>query len=96
VEKQNDLEAIFNDDEWEIKDGPELTRRSVARMEAFLATCSVALREEDGGMDVADKVRDTKDSLVRVTASNSRKSPRTFKQIGHNELMHRLELHCRT
>lgn len=43
----NDLEALFNDDDAEIKDGPEtLTRRSAARMEAFLASCSVALRED--------------------------------------------------
>lgn len=41
----DDLEALFNDDDAEIKDGPEtLTRRSAARMEAFLASCSVALR----------------------------------------------------
>ncbi|KAL3800745.1 hypothetical protein ACHAW5_009315 [Stephanodiscus triporus] len=44
----DDLEALFNDDDAEIKDGwPEtLTRRSAARMEAFLAGCSAALRED--------------------------------------------------
>lgn len=46
---EDDLEALFNDDEAEIKDnGPEtLTRRSAARMEAFLASCSAALREDN-------------------------------------------------
>ncbi|KAL7550995.1 hypothetical protein ACHAWF_017413 [Thalassiosira exigua] len=44
----DDLEALFNDDDAEIKDGPEaLTRRTAARMEAFLASCSVALREDE-------------------------------------------------
>jgi hypothetical protein len=53
----DDLVALFNDDDAEIKDGgPEtLTRRSAARMEAFLASCSAALREdhpmEGGGVD---------------------------------------------
>lgn len=52
----DDLEALFNDDDAEIKDGgPEaLTRRSAARMEAFLASCSAALREDhpmEGGGD---------------------------------------------
>jgi len=42
----NDLEGFFNDDDGDIKEGPpSLTRRSAARMEAFLSGCSVALRE---------------------------------------------------
>ena len=42
----NDLEGLFNDDDGDIKEGPpSLTRRSAARMEAFLSGCSVALRE---------------------------------------------------
>jgi len=45
----DNLEALFNDDDAEIKDGPDiLTRRSAARMEAFLSSCSVALRTVDG------------------------------------------------
>jgi hypothetical protein len=45
---EDELEGLFNDDDAEIKEGPEaLTRRSAARMEAFLASCSAALREED-------------------------------------------------
>ena len=48
VHGTDDLEALFNDDDAEIKDGPEaLTRRSAARMEAFLASCSVALRVDE-------------------------------------------------
>jgi len=52
----DDLEALFNDDDAEINDGgPEaMTRRSAARMEAFLASCSAALREDhpmEGGDD---------------------------------------------
>ena len=36
VHGNDDLEALFNDDDAEIKDGPEtLTRRTAARMEAF-------------------------------------------------------------
>ena len=47
-DNNNDLEALFNDDDAEIKDGPDnLTRRSAARMEAFLASCLVALRIEE-------------------------------------------------
>jgi len=44
-----ELEALFNDDDAEIKDGgPDtLTRRSYARMEAFLASCAAALRGVD-------------------------------------------------
>jgi hypothetical protein len=54
----DDLEALFNDDDAEIKDGgPEaLTRRSAARMEAFLASCSAALREDHQIEGVDDRV----------------------------------------
>ena len=46
-----ELETLFNDDDAEIKDGPEsLTRRTEARMEAFLSSCAVALREDDKEM----------------------------------------------
>ncbi len=46
----DNLEALFNDDDAEIKEGPEtLSRRSAARMEAFLASCAVALRDEEQG-----------------------------------------------
>lgn len=49
VHGEDGLEALFNDDDAEIRDGPAtLTRRSAARMEAFLASCSVALRAEEG------------------------------------------------
>lgn len=104
VEKQDDLEAIFNDDESDIKDGPEmLSRRTNARMEAFLASCSVALREEDGGVNVVKseneaqgKVTKTEATLVRATQTPLGKSPRVYRQISHADLMHRLELHCRT
>jgi hypothetical protein len=46
---EEELELLFNDDDAEIKDGgPEtLTRRSSARMEAFLASCAAALRGDD-------------------------------------------------
>jgi len=48
IHGNDDLEALFNDDDAELKDGPEtLTRRSAARMEAFLASCAVALRQEE-------------------------------------------------
>ena len=102
VEEQDDLEAIFNDDEVEIKDGPEmLSRRTNARMEAFLACCSVALREEDGGVEdavkkVQGKVTNKEGALARVAPASLGKSPRVYRQIGHADLMHRLELHCRT
>ena len=44
----DNLEALFNDDDAEIKEGPDtLSRRSAARMEAFLASCAVALRDEE-------------------------------------------------
>ncbi|KAL9188450.1 hypothetical protein ACHAXT_006828 [Thalassiosira profunda] len=44
----SDLESLFNDDDAEIKEGPEqLTRRTEARMEAFLASIAVALREDE-------------------------------------------------
>jgi hypothetical protein len=45
----DELEALFNDDDAEIKDGgpDSLTRRSAARMEAFLASCAAALRGDD-------------------------------------------------
>ncbi len=68
---EDDLEALFNDDEAEIKDGgPEtLTRRSAARMEAFLASCSVALREDIGNIE---NVMPAKGSgLVSRSSSNS-------------------------
>ena len=45
----DNLESLFNDDDAEIKEGPEsLSRRSAARMEAFLASCASALREDEG------------------------------------------------
>lgn len=51
----DNLEALFNDDDAEIKEGPEsLTRRSAARMEAFLASCASALREDEGSHSHSD------------------------------------------
>jgi len=69
----DDLEALFNDDDAEIKDGgPEtLTRRSAARMEAFLASCSVALREDIGNIE---NVIPAKGSGVVVSRSSSNSS----------------------
>lgn len=64
----NDLEAAFNDDDAEIKDGPEaLTRRTAARMEAFLASCSTAVREEYR----------TTDNIEENTVSSGMKPPIT-------------------
>eukprot|EP00804_Cyclotella_cryptica_P011976 CCRYP_004449-RA/>CCRYP_004449-RA protein AED:0.03 eAED:0.03 QI:153/1/1/1/1/1/4/361/620 len=114
---QEDLEVAFNDDEAEIKDGPEvLSRRSAARMEAFLASCSVALREEDAdieniepkarneGGEVSNGQKKTQGkvtnsetgTLIRARSNSSGKIPKTYRQIDHGDLMHRLELYCRT
>ena len=82
LDKQADLEAIFNDDEVQIR-GPELSRRSNARMEAFLATCSVALRDE-------------RETTKKAASLPTGTSPRIYRQIAHGDLMHRLELYCRT
>lgn len=114
---QDDLEVAFNDDEAEIKDGPEvLSRRSAARMEAFLASCSVALREEDvdienvvpkkksggdedknGQKKAQGKVTNSERGIIiRARSNPSGKTPKTYRQIDHGDLMHRLELYCRT
>ena len=62
----NDLEALFNDDDAEIKDGPEtLTRRSAARMEAFLASCSVALREDHQMEEHMDNIAENNAPVVK-------------------------------
>lgn len=108
-----DLEVIFNDDDAEIKDGPEtLTRRSAARMEAFLASCADALREDDdprhdearelSDEDVTDAT--TKTAIARPSATPSRATstasssitPKIHAQIEHGELLLRLDLYCRT
>ena len=107
-----DLEALFNDDDAEIKDGgPEtLTRRSAARMEAFLASCSDALRGNDDDeprelANLADiKNKDaargkdkavTRPSLLSPTRATST-APKIHRQIEHGELLLRLDLYCRS
>ncbi|KAL7532889.1 hypothetical protein ACHAXR_009353 [Thalassiosira sp. AJA248-18] len=100
----DDLEALFNDDDVELKDGPEtLTRRTAARMEAFLASCSVALREEDeeneehGGEVIEGKNgKKEKPSLATRNISSSSSTPRNYRQIDRGELLFRLEIYCRT
>jgi len=69
VHGTDDLEALFNDDDAEIKDGPEaLTRRSAARMEAFLASCSVALRvDEEIDERIMSKIGDNATASPVVT-----------------------------
>lgn len=109
-----ELEALFNDDDAEIKDGgPEtLTRRSAARMEAFLASCADALRgDEDPGHDEPRNLTDdgdgkdvSKKTIPRPTATPTRatstasssKTPKMQRQIEHGELLLRLDLYCRT
>ena len=109
-----ELEALFNDDDAEIKDGgPEtLTRRSAARMEAFLASCADALRgDEDPGHDEPRNLTDngdgkdvSKTTIPRPTATPTRatstasssKTPKMQRQIEHGELLLRLDLYCRT
>mmetsp|Transcript_21161 Transcript_21161/g.32299 ORF Transcript_21161/g.32299 Transcript_21161/m.32299 type:complete len:640 (-) Transcript_21161:29-1948(-) len=109
-----ELEALFNDDDAEIKDGgPEtLTRRSAARMEAFLASCADALRADDDPhhdepRELADE--DGKDTIIKKTiprpsatptratsTASSSKTPKIHRQIEHGELLLRLDLYCRT
>ncbi|KAL7498158.1 hypothetical protein ACHAWT_007838 [Skeletonema menzelii] len=108
-----ELEALFNDDDAEIKDGgPEtLTRRSAARMEAFLASCADALRgDEDPRHDEPRKLADgegkdgSKKPISRPTSTPTRatstasssKTPKMHRQIEHGELLLRLDLYCRT
>jgi len=85
VESNSDLENVFNEDDVE-KRG-ELSRRSAARMEAFLASCSVAVREDEG----EEKKEDGKLNRARTGSF-----PKGFRQIDQGDLMHRLELYCRT
>jgi len=108
-----ELEVLFNDDDAEIKDGPEtLTRRSAARMEAFLASCADALREYDDPRH--DEPRELADedgtdannikTIARPSATPTRATstasssitPKIHGQIEHGELLLRLDLYCRT
>ena len=107
-----ELEALFNDDDAEIKDGgpATLTRRSAARMEAFLASCADALRGDDDPHDQPRELSDdnhgtdVKKTIPRPNATPSRATstasssvtPKIHRQIDHGELLLRLDLYCRT
>lgn len=70
VHGNDDLEALFNDDDAEIKDAPQtLTRRSAARMEAFLASCSVALRAADEESHIVDGMSKIGEGATAATSS---------------------------
>lgn len=89
-----DLEAMFNDDDAEIKDGPEaLTRRSAARMEAFLASCSTSVASPAKQKPGVDKPALT--SRTRSN-SNSASAPSICHQIDRGDLLLRLEVYCKT
>jgi len=103
---EDSLEAEFTNDDADIKDGPEhLTRRSQARLEAFISSCSVALRAEDeDGVDIDDTTTTEransaiagggKENILVRNASS--KSPSVYRQIDHGDLMLRLDLYCRS
>ena len=76
MQGEDDLEAVFNDDDAEFKDGgPEtLTRRSAARMEAFLASCSVALREVEDIENITPKERQTSGKIAGAVGKEGAKS----------------------
>ena len=92
IHNTDNLEALFNDDDAEIKEGPEsLSRRSAARMEAFLASCAVALRdEEEGGHhDVQHPTVNNKGgatsatSNVKISGENNRSISGVSGSISH-------------
>ncbi|EJK50064.1 hypothetical protein THAOC_31003 [Thalassiosira oceanica] len=102
---EDNLEAEFTNDDADIKEGPEhLTRRTQARMEAFISSCSVALRAEDeDGVDIDDTT--TTERANRAVASggkgnllvrNVSTSSKVYRQIDHGDLMLRLDLYCRS
>ena len=101
---EDNLEAEFTNDDADIKDGPDhLTRRSQARIEAFISSCIVALRAEDeDGVDIDDTTTTERANsaiagggIVRNVPTSS-KSPSVYRQIDHGDLMLRLDLYCRS
>lgn len=90
IHNTDNLEALFNDDDAEIKEGPEsLSRRSAARMEAFLASCAVALRdEEEEGHDAHPTVNNkggatSATSNVKISGENNRSISGVSGSISH-------------
>ena len=90
IHNTDNLEALFNDDDAEIKEGPEsVSRRSAARMEAFLASCAVALRdEEEEGHDAHPTVNNkggatSATSNVKISGENNRSISGVSGSISH-------------
>jgi hypothetical protein len=105
-----DLETLFNDDddvvEILMKDGESLTtRRSWARLEAFLASCAAAIREDNShhaivgdGTLIGTVLRQQQhgggsSSPIRKGGGGK---PQSFRQIDLGDLLLRLEVYCRT
>jgi hypothetical protein len=99
-----DLETLFNDDDVVeiMKDGESLTtRRSWARLEAFLASCAAAIREDNSHSIVGDgtligtvlrQQHGSGSSPIRKGGGK----PQSFRQIDLGDLLLRLEVYCRT
>lgn len=78
-----DLEGLFNDDDAEIKDGPEaLTRRTAARMEAFLASCAVALREDEEIGEHMGEIGEDSPTVASPDAAAGVKAKKNGKAMG--------------
>jgi hypothetical protein len=99
-----DLETLFNDDDVVeiMKDGESLTtRRSWARLEAFLASCAAAIREDNShhaivgdGTLIATVLRQNHGSSPIRKGGGGK--PQSFRQIDLGDLLLRLEVYCRT